>query len=227
MTEKFHEELNLLKKEVEKMGELAKDMLEKSVQSLKNQDAELAKQVISRCSELREMDQKIEEEALRLIALYQPMASDLRLIATILKMITYITRIGRYGNDIAKIAIELSNEPHIARLVSLPQMSALVCSMIDDALLAFKNNDITHIENFQEREDTIDAMRYSIYREGISYMMENPKYITRCTQYIFVGRYLERCGDHACKMAEKIHYMVTGEHKEIDYKSASQPNLQI
>jgi phosphate transport system protein len=223
MTEKFHEELNLLKKEVEKMGELAKDMLEKSVQSLKNQDVELAKQVISRCSELREMDQKIEEEALRLIALYQPMASDLRLIATILKMITYITRIGRYGNDIAKVAIELVSEPHIAKLVSLPQMSSIVCSMIDDALLAFENKDISHIADFQEREDTIDAMRYSIYREGISYMMENPKYITRCTQYILIARYLERCGDHACKMAEKIHYMVTGEHKEIDNKSTSVP----
>jgi phosphate transport system protein len=91
--------------------------------------------------------------------------------------------------------------------------------MIDDALLAFKNQDISYIADFKEREDTIDAMRYSIYREGISYMMENPKYITRCTQYILIARYLERCGDHACKMAEKIHYMVTGEHKEIDYKS--------
>ncbi|MBU4070794.1 MAG: phosphate transport system regulatory protein PhoU, partial [Candidatus Thermoplasmatota archaeon] len=116
MTEKFHEELALLKKEVEKMGELSKDMLEKSVQALKNQDIELANWVISESPALRELDDKIEEEALRLIALHQPMASDMRLVATILKMITYMTRIGRYGNDIAKIALELADQPHIAKM---------------------------------------------------------------------------------------------------------------
>jgi len=220
MTEKFHDELTKLKLSVEEMGELAKEMLEKSVIALRTQDTELAQKVMSHCQELMQMDQQIEEDALRLIALHQPMASDMRLVATILKMITYITRIGRYGKDIAKVAIELSEEPHITKLVSLPQMSGLVCSMIDDALLAFESKDISHISDFQEREDTIDAMRYSIYREGISYMMENPKYITRCTQYILIARYLERCGDHACKMAEKIHYMVTGEHKEIDNKAS-------
>jgi phosphate transport system protein len=119
--------------------------------------------------------------------------------------------------------VELANEPHISKLVSLPQMSSIVCSMIDDALKAFETKDLAHIADFKEREDTIDAMRYSIYREGISYMMENPKYITRCTQYILIARYLERCGDHACKMAEKIHYMVTGEHTEIDSKSCCLP----
>jgi phosphate transport system protein len=215
MTEKFHEELAELKKKVEAMGELSKDMLEKSVLALKNQDTELAKWVISQNPCLRELDDKIEEEALRLIALHQPMASDMRLVATILKMITYMTRIGRYGNDIAKIALELANQPHIAKLVSLPQMSKIVTSMVDDALKAFETRDISHIQDFKEREETIDAMRYSVFRETISYMMEEPKYITRCTHYIMIARYLERCGDHACKMAEKIHYMITGERIEI------------
>lgn len=224
MTEKFHEELEALKKRVEEMGELAKEMLESSVKALRTQDVELAEKVRSNCIVIREMDQSIEEETLKLITLHQPMAIDMRLVATMLKLITYITRIGRYGNDIAKVAIELSGEPHIGKLVSLPQMSGLVCSMVDDALLAFRKQDIDPIRDFQEREDTIDAMRYSIYREGISYMMENPKYITRCTQYILIARYLERCGDHACKMAEKIHYMVTGEHREIDHKPCCRPD---
>ena len=218
MTEKFHDELAGLKDKVEEMGELAKDMLETSVRALREQDVELANSVIVKCKTIMALDQSIEEETLKLITLHQPMASDMRLIATILKMITYITRIGRYGKDIAKVAIELSGEGHIGKLVSLPQMSGIVCSMIDDAMEAFKQQDLKYISDFQEREDTIDAMRYSIYREGISYMMENPKYITRCTQYILIARYLERCGDHACKMAEKIHYMVTGVHQEIDHK---------
>ncbi len=215
MTEKFHDELKSLKNEVERMGELSKDMLEKSVIALNDQDVEMANWVISQSDELRELDDHIEDGAMKLIALHQPMASDMRLVATILKMITYMTRIGRYGNDIAKIALDLSNKPHIAKLVSLPLMSKIVTSMIDDALLAFETRDITHIQDFMEREDTIDAMRYSIFRENISYMMEEPKYITRCTHYIMIGRYLERCGDHACKMAEKIHYMITGERIEI------------
>lgn len=219
MTEKFHEELEMLKNRVEEMGELAKDMLETSVKALREQDVALANSVIGKSIKIREMDHSIEEETLKLITLNQPMAGDMRMVATMLKIITYITRIGRYGNDIAKVAVDLSEEAHIGKLVSLPQMSGIVCSMIDDALLAFKMKDISYIADFQEREDTIDAMRYSIYREGISYMMENPKYITRCTQYILIARYLERCGDHAVKMAEKIHYMVTGEHVEIDYKS--------
>jgi len=202
MTEKFHDELAGLKDKVEEMGELAKDMLETSVRALREQDVELANSVIVKCKTIMALDQSIEEETLKLITLHQPMASDMRLIATILKMITYITRIGRYGKDIAKVAIELSGEGHIGKLVSLPQMSGIVCSMIDDAMEAFKQQDL----------------KYSIYREGISYMMENPKYITRCTQYILIARYLERCGDHACKMAEKIHYMVTGVHQEIDHK---------
>ena len=96
MTEKFHDELKLLKKEVERMGELSKDMLEKSVIALKDQDQELANWVISKNDELRNLDDHIEEEAMRLIALHQPMARDMRLIATILKMITYMTRVGRY-----------------------------------------------------------------------------------------------------------------------------------
>lgn len=221
MTEKFHEELAQLKDKVDDMGELAKDMLETSIKALREQDVELANSVIAKCKTIMALDHTIEDETLKLITLNQPMASDMRLIATILKLITYITRIGRYGNDIAKVAIDLSEEAHIGKLVSLPQMSGLVCSMIDDALLAFKHQDLKYISNFQEREDTIDAMRYSIYREGISYMMENPKYITRCTQYILIARYLERCGDHACKMAEKIHYMVTGEHEEIDNKNSA------
>ncbi|MBU4072405.1 MAG: phosphate transport system regulatory protein PhoU, partial [Candidatus Thermoplasmatota archaeon] len=88
-------------------------------------------------------------------------------------------------------------------------------SMVDDALKAFETKELSYILDFKDREDTIDAMRYSIFREAISYMMEEPKYITRCTHYIMIARYLERCGDHACKMAEKIHYMITGERIEV------------
>ena len=215
MTEKFEHDLKKLKNNVIAMGKLSKEMLEKSVKALKQQDAELAKEVLAQKEELLTKDAKIEEDALRFLTLYQPMASDMRLLATILKMITYLTRIGRYGKDIAKVAIEMCSQPHVKKLVSIPQIATIVCSMIDDALEAFATGDFSKLKDFQERDDEVDAIRYGIFRECLTYMMEDPKTIERCAHYMMIARYLERCGDHACKIAEKIHYMVTGEHIEI------------
>lgn len=215
MVEKFHAELKGLKKKVLEMGELAKDMLQKSIEALKNQDTELADWVLSKKKEIMDMDEGIEQRALTLLTLYQPMAKDMRTIACILKMITYLTRIGRYGKDISNVAKELSMRPHIAKLVSIPYMADIVCGMIEDALKAFETEDLSLIQDFVERDDSLDALRYSIFRECVTYMMEDPKNITRCAHYIMIARYLERCGDHACKIAEKVHYMVTGERVEI------------
>ena len=87
--------------------------------------------------------------------------------------------------------------------------------MVDDAITAYESDDLTRIKDFSTRDDTVDALRHSIFREGITYMMEDPKNISRCTHYIMVARYLERCADHACKIAENVHYMETGERIEI------------
>ena len=216
MVEKFHVELSQAKKDVDKMGHLAKDMLTKSVEALIDLDKQKAEWVISNKFKLADMDDKIEDKTLRLIALYQPMASDLREIACILKMITYLNRIGRYGKDIAKLVFEFEKTGHIKKLVSIPHMAEIVEGMIDDALSAFETADIKKFNDYIDRETTVDELRYSIFRECLSYMMEEPKVITRCTNYIMIARYLERCGDHACKIAEKIIYMVTGERVEID-----------
>jgi len=218
MTEKFHDELKKLKKEVIKMGSLAEKMLKDGVDALKELDIEKSNEVISFKTKLADMDDEIEAKAFRLIALHQPMARDLREIACILKMITYLNRIGRYGKDIAKIVNEFNKHGHVKKLVSLPHMSSIVCSMIEDAMDAFEKGDISKFNDFIEREDTVDELRYSIFRECLSYMMEEPKVIGRCMHYTMVARYLERCADHSCKMAEKIYYMVTGKRVEIDYR---------
>jgi phosphate transport system protein len=216
MVEKFHDELKQLEKEVLQMGNLAKDMLKKSIESLKDLDKEKAEWVISKKGPLANMDDEIEEKTLRLITLYQPMAIDMRRIACILKMITYLNRIGRYGKDIARFEIEFEKKGHAKKLVSIPQMGNIVESMIEDALYVFEHGDISKFNDFIEREETVDELRYSIFRECLSYMMEEPKVITRCTYYIMIARYLERCADHACKIAEKIIYMISGQHVEID-----------
>ncbi len=216
LVEKFHNELKELKNEVIKMGRLSEEMLNKSVVALKNQDTELAGWVLDNKCKISDMDNAIEQKALELIALYQPMAVDLREIACSLKIITYLARIGRYGKDISNLAIELSSKPHVKKLVSIPYMSEIVSGMINDALYSFEKEDIKKLADFSDRDDNVDELRYSIFRECLTYMMEDQKNIKRCTHYIMVARYLERCADHACKIAEKIHYMVTGEHIEID-----------
>jgi len=215
MVEKFHEELEDLKNNVFKMGQLATQMLKRSIEGLKNQDFKKAEWVNNQKNKIAEMDEKNEEKAMRLIALYQPMAKDMRTIACCLKMITYLARIGRYGKDIANVAIEIAPDKPVAKLVSIPYMNNLVCDMISDTLNAFKKEELSLIKNLSERDDDIDSLRYSIFRECLTYMMEDPKKINRCAHYMMIARYLERCADHACKMAEKISYMITGRRVEI------------
>ena len=215
MTEKFFEELGSLRKDLLDMGSLALWMLQCSMRALKEHDEPLARQVMSRKTELAHLDLAIEDKALRLIALHQPVARDLRTIACVLKMETYLNRVGRYGKDIAAVALELSQKPHLGKLVSLPYMTEVATGMVQNALKAFETGDLSLLQGFSDKDDELDSMRWSIFRECVTYMIEDPKNITICAHYIMIARYLERVADHACKMAEKIHYMVTGEHIEI------------
>ncbi len=215
MTQKMHREIYELKNDVMELGNLALAMLEDSMKALVKQDVELARITEKKKHNIRKLDTDIEANALRIIALHQPMATDLRTLATILKLITYLTRLGRYGKDIASIVEEISNKPYPASFVNLKHMWEHVNTLVTDALKAFKNSDIKYIKGFKERDDEVDEMRWSIFRECITYMIEDPKLITICAHFMMIARYLERCGDHACKIAEKVHYMVTGEHIEI------------
>ena len=197
------------------MAKFGRNMLRTAVDALVQQDVRLAESAVSNKDEIHEMEVRIEEHCYQLIALYQPMAKDMRVIACTLKVVSASMRIGRYGKVIAKIVKEISDKPHIANLMSIPHMGDLVIEMVDDAVRAYESDDISQISEFSSRDDTIDALRHSIFREGITYMMEDPKNIPRCTHYIMVARYLERCADHACKIAENVHYMQTGERIEI------------
>lgn len=215
MAKEMHKEIVELKHQVLEMATLAASMLNDSIKALLNQDLELAKQVDKQKHPLRNYDDNIEERTLKLLTLHQPMAKDMRRIATILKVITYLTRIGRYGKDIAKVTLELKTAGSPNRLVNLQHMQEHVDLMISRAIEAFDKADVSFVEDFGERDDEVDQLRWSIFRECITYMMEDAKCITPCAHYIMVARYLERCGDHACKIAEKVHYMVTGQHVEI------------
>ena len=211
MVEKFHAELEMMKEHALEMGSLSRTMLQMGVRSLTNQDLQMGGWVTARRESLHQWDDSIEEEALRLMALYQPMANDLRTIATTLKMITYLTRIGIYGKDIAVVAEKSRGMPTVRGFFSIPRMTKIVCGMVDAGLNAYSKDDISPIENMGKRDDEVDALFLSTMNGCISAMTEDPRKIPVCMNYILVARYLERSGDHACKIAEKVHYMVTGE----------------
>lgn len=215
MAKELHKEILELKENVVKMGHLSLDMLDKSMKALKAKDPNLANEIIQKKDLIRQLDSEIEAKTLRLIALYQPMAIDLRRLATILKVITYLARLGRYGKDIASAVDELSDKPYPAPFVNLEHMWEHVNKMISDALKSFTEADLKYIQDIGSRDDEVDEMRWSIFRECITYMIEDPKTITSCAFFAMIARFLERCGDNACKIAEKVHYMVTGEHIEI------------
>lgn len=215
MMSKFHQDLDELTEDVVEMGELVLAMLDRSVKALREGDMEAADWVIQKEKEVLRMDSLIEDEAMRLMALFQPMAKDMRRLATILKMITYMERVGKYGFNIAKASKSLEEFESCCTMPSLPDMADIVVPMVRDAVMAFKIQDVSLVADLTERDDKLDAIRKKVIAESLQFMKDNPERIPPCVYYITISRYLERCGDHACKMAEKVVYMVSGKRIQI------------
>jgi phosphate transport system protein len=215
MTDKFHSELQDLRRDSLEMAHLGRNMLRSAVDALIRHDPSLAESVITRKEEIRQSEIGLEEHCYHLIALYQPMAKDMRNIVCTLKIIHASLRIGRYAMEIAKVVREISENPYLTNAMNIPHMADLVIEMVDNAIGAYETDDLSLIRDLSSQDDIVDALRHAIFREGITHMMEDPKNISRCTHYIMVARYLERCGDHACEIAENVFYMETGERMEI------------
>lgn len=215
MTEKFEAELEGLQHEIHEMGAFAREMFCDAVSALVAQDTALAGRVIARKEEIRELLHLNEDHAYQILTLYQPMARDLRTVVACLKVAAALERIGRYGKDIATIVGYLTDRPHLPNLVSIPQMARMAGEMIDRALTAFEAGDVSMTRDFVARDDAVDALGYSIFRECVTYMLEDPANITRCSSYVMVARYVERSADHACTIAEATIFMQTGERVEI------------
>jgi len=141
------------------------------------------------------------------------MAKDLRALGASLKIITYLDRIGRYGYDVAKATIALQGKEHVKKLVGIPIMRDKALALLDKSVHAYQTRDAAEARAVQPADDEVDALYDQVFRECITYMIEDPRTITQCTQYILVARHLERVGDNAGKIAEKTLYMVTGERR--------------
>jgi phosphate transport system protein len=192
------------------MGSEADSMVAQAVLSLTEQDAELAEEVINRDDIIDGQDIKIESECMRLIALQQPLARDLRLIGTALKVITDLERIGDHAVDIAKIARQLALETFYKPLVDLPRMADCVRSMLRDAMSAFVNHDLTLVDNVVTADDEVDTLFHNLRDELHAVMQRDPTLVVQGSYLLFVAHYLERIADHTVNIAERVYYVETG-----------------
>jgi phosphate transport system protein len=229
MERHFHKDVEDLTQRVEQMAALSRRSVQEGVDAFAALDADAARRVVEMNQEINRADVSIEARALDLIALHQPMAKDLRTLGACLKIITYLDRIGRYGYDVAKATIALQGKEHVKRLVGtrsasegadvaaatfgIPIMRDKALALLDQSMEAFRARDADKARRVQPADDEIDGLYEQIFRECVTYMIEDPRTITQCTQYILVARHLERVGDNAGKIAEKTLYMVTGERR--------------
>lgn len=210
----FEKELNELHRNLVKMGAIIERQMDDMIKALLNQDVELAKLVIERDDEIDEIERVIEQECILLIARQQPIASDLRDIASILKIITDLERIADHCEDISQYTIKLSQEKYVKPLVTIPEMAEKVKAMIKAVIDSCVRRDLDLAEKVYAMDDEIDELFHQIVDELQAYMQKDPSVIKQCTDFIFIVKYLERMGDHAGNIAGWIAYNVTGKHFE-------------
>ncbi|HCZ12538.1 MAG TPA: phosphate transport system regulatory protein PhoU [Nitrospiraceae bacterium] len=203
-------ELMHLKELVLKMGAMVEGSIRDSVNALVERNDELANVVIERDHQVNTLDVQIDEECIRLLALMQPMAGDLRFITTAMKITTDLERMGDNAVNIAERALELNKEPILKPYIDIPNMSRIAQGMTRDALDAFVRRDKKLATEVIMRDDEVDDLKYGIFEELISYMVKDSNTVSRAMRVSFVAQYLERIADHATNIAEMVIYLVAG-----------------
>ena len=212
----YEEKMAKLQEKLQQMGSLVEEAIARSIEALKNQNMELAREVISGDDVIDDLELEIEEKCLEVIATQQPMARDLRRVATLFKMINDLERMADYATSIAKITLRIADEPLIKPLVDIPRMATLSQKMVKQSLDAYVREDVELAVAVGKDDDEVDKLFGQIFRELLTIMMENPKTITQATHLLFVGRWLERIGDHATNIAEEVIFLVTGEKRNLN-----------
>lgn len=206
----FDEELKDLRERVLKLGCMVENAIRDSVKALVERDSDLAKEVIKKDHLINALDVGIDEECVRLIALRQPLARDLRLITTAMKITTDLERMGDMAVNIAERAIELNEEPQLKPFVNIPKMAELAQSMVRDALDAFVTGCSRLPYEVIKRDDEVDDLTVKNFEELLSFMIQDPKRIPLAIKRTYIAKYLERIADHATNIAEMIIYMCRG-----------------
>ncbi len=212
----FDQQLNALQDAIVEMGAKVDTALDRSIHALVKRDSDEARQVIGDDVLINRAQHDIEERCIVLLATQQPMARDLRIIVAILNIVVELERIGDYAEGIGKIALRLIDEPLLKPLIDIPRMAVVARSMVVDSLNAFVERDAALARSVAEGDDEVDALTDQVYRELLTYMLEDQQTIERATQLMWVSHNLERAADRATNIAERVVQLVTGDIEELN-----------
>jgi phosphate transport system protein len=213
----FDRELELLGRKIAEMGGIGEKMLADGIDALIRLDADLARSTISMDKRLDALQREVEESAVLIIARRQPVGLDLREIVAAMRLSGDLERVGDLAKNIAKRAVALSGEQRLPRaMIGLRHMGELAAMQLKDVLDAYSQRDVERADAVWLRDAEIDALDDSVFRDLLTFMMEDPRTITVCTQLLFCSKNVERVGDHATNIAETVHYILTGEMLPMD-----------
>ena len=211
----FDQELDRLQDEVLALGSMVEEALVRSVETLKRRDFAGSRLLIAADSAINERRYAIEEDALVSIATQQPMASDMRLLAAILEIVTELERMGDYAKGIARINLMIGEQPLIKPLIDLPAMAQKAREMLHAALAAFVQRDVEAARTIPQGDEEVDALYNQVYRELVSHILEDPHVIEQANQLMWAAHNLERTADRVTNLCERVVYAVTGELTEL------------
>jgi phosphate transport system protein len=210
MQRHIDQELADLRSQILRMGELVESQIEGSIKALVDRDADLASRIIERDTLVNTMDVEIDENCMRLLALQAPAARDLRFVTTAMKISTELERMSDISENISERVIELNEEPQLKPYIDIPRMANWTMTMVRECLDAFVRSDAALARKVCADDDFVDNLTHQLFRELLTFMIENPATITRAIRLTFIGKSLERIADHATNIAELVIYMVEG-----------------
>lgn len=207
----FDDELGQIESLILEMGGFVETQINEAIQALVMRDVDLATKVRRDDKKVDLLESRIDEMTLRTLALRQPMAADLRFVICALKVAANLERIGDYAKNIAKrTSVLVDSQPVGTSEKTVKRMGKMVRKMVADVLDAYAAKDIAMADEIRERDEEVDHMNNTLFRELLTYMMEDPRNITSCMHMLFITKNLERMGDHTTAIAEQIHYVITG-----------------
>lgn len=206
----FDDELAHLTNTISRMGGLAEAQLAAAMQALANRDSDLAVRVVAADAQVDSMEQDVQHFTVRMLALRQPVAADLRHIVAALKIASELERIADYAANVAKRSLVLNQQPAVKPVGAVVNLARMVQEILKDIMDAYVDQDVAKAISVWNRDEEVDDLYTGLFRELITYMMEDPRTITACTHLMFMAKNIERIGDHATNIAETLHFLVVG-----------------
>ena len=206
----YDQELSALTHQIAAMGAAAEQQVANALTALVERDFDMAAKVIQGDDAVDQLEEQVDQAVVKLLATRQPMAVDLRVIAMALKISNDLERMSDYAVSVAKRSQRLAEQPELAPSLRVPRIGELCLGMFKDVLDAYVERDVDKAREVIERDKEVDELYNSLFRELVTYMLEDPRTISRCIDLLFIAKNLERIGDHATNIAEKIDYMIHG-----------------